>query len=98
VFAKQVLLAAGWRQQVVNEVERLAIYYVLKTDALSTPRQLAEFAKAAVARMDPSDPRLLYDHLFRLGDRARMDFWAKNVESATELQETFVWVSDEEKQ
>lgn len=94
VFAKQVLIAAKAKHQDISEVDRLALYYVLRNDALSTPRQLAELAKASVGRMDASDGRLLYDHLFRIGDRQRMDFWAKNAESAELLQGTFITLGD----
>lgn len=94
IFAKQALLAADARHQEVREIERLVLYYVLKSELLSTPRQLTEFAKAAVGRMERADSQLLYDHIFRVGDRRRMEFWVQNLEYATRLQSTFVWVSE----
>jgi chromosomal replication initiation ATPase DnaA len=93
IFAKQALLAAAARNQELHEIERLAMYYVLKSELLSTPRQLTEFAKAAVARMELADNRLLYDHLFRLGDRQRMEFWSRNLD-ATKFQGSFLWISE----
>lgn len=94
IFAKQTMLAASARREPLQEIERLVLYYVLNSETLSSPRQLTEFAKAAVGRMDSGDGRLLYDHLFRSGDRQRMEFWSKNAERATQLQGSFVWVSE----
>jgi hypothetical protein len=94
VFAQQILLAATKKQQNVSEIDRLALYYVLKSEALITPRQIEELAKQSIARMDASDGRLQYDHLFRIGDRERMDFWTKNMQVATNFSGTFVQLSN----
>jgi len=94
VFAKQVLIAAEAKHQDVSEIERLALYYVLKSENLSTLRQLSELAKSAVAKMEASDGRLLYNHLFRMENPQLMMFFAMNMESAARLQGTFVLVSN----
>ena len=86
VFAKQALLAAASKRQALSEIERLALFFVLKSENLTTLRQLTELAKFAVSQMDGGDSILRYDHLFRMGDRRRLDFWTGNLESVEELQ------------
>lgn len=94
VFVKQVLMAASARNQVIKSVDALALYYVLKHDALDTNRQIGECAKSAVARMDVNDECLLYDHMFRNGDNLRMKFYSRNVESSGLLQGKEIWINE----
>jgi hypothetical protein len=94
VFIKQALIAARAKGQRTREIDRLVLYYVLKRSELASPRQCAEFAKSAVSRMDASDDRLLYDHLFRNGDRERVEFYAQNVADTSSLQGLFIEVGD----
>jgi hypothetical protein len=91
IFIAKVLEAADRRGIVVNEVERLALLYVLKNDALRTPRQLRELANDAVHRMDNDDYRLKYEHLF---DEARDShpFWVQNLEAAAEFGDHYIQV------
>lgn len=94
LFAQQVLLACKAKQLAISEIERLALYFVLQTDALSSARQLSELAKSSVEKMSPTDGRLFYDHLFKVGDRQFIRFWEENRESATRLEGTFITVEE----
>jgi len=94
LFAEQVLIASRAKGQVASEIERLALYFVLKNDALCTARQLSELAKSSVEKMTPADGRLFYDHLFRAGDHQLMRFWEENHDSAKRLQGTFVSIEE----
>ncbi|MHB8388900.1 MAG: hypothetical protein ACYDBH_04865 [Acidobacteriaceae bacterium] len=90
VVASQVVSAARARGQVVCEIERLALHYVLKNADLRTPRQLRDLAFGAVERMSDGDNRLKYDDLFARGDNRDKLFWVSNQEAAAEMSNTFV--------
>lgn len=90
VVASQVVSAAQTRGTRVREIERLAMYCILRNDDLRTPRQLRDLAVSAVERMSGDDDRLAYDDLFSRGDHRDKHFWAANQEAAAELSGTFI--------
>jgi pimeloyl-ACP methyl ester carboxylesterase len=59
----------------VNEVEKLALLYLLVDRDLGSARQLHEFVLRAAERLHPGETRLKYDHLFNAGDPKNKAFW-----------------------
>lgn len=90
LFVSLVLDAAEKRAQSLNEIEKLALYYVVKQEGLLSPRQLGDLAAAAVGRMSADDDRLRYDDLFFRGNRRNQEFWLTNESAASVLSESFV--------
>ena len=78
IAAGQILEAARLRSDPVEEVEKLALYYALRDEALQTPRQLRDLAVAAVQNLPPGERRLKYDDLFYRGDTRSKEFWSQN--------------------
>lgn len=60
----------------IRSVEKLALLYILSNAQLrSSPRQLTEFVKSAVHRMNGHD-RLMYHHLFVAGSKLQHSFYS----------------------
>ena len=93
-FAEQVFLASSAAGRVVSEIERFALYFILKNEALFPTSQLAELAKTSVEKITDSDGRLFYEHLFRAGDRLLLKFWQENDDAAKRLQGPFVSIEE----
>lgn len=89
IVASQVLEAAAGRGQIVREIERLALYYALKSRDLQSPRQLRDLAVSAIQRVASDDNRLKYDDLFHRGDSRNQEFWVDHSEAAAGLSNTF---------
>ena len=90
IVASQALVAADTRGQSLREIERLALYYIIKNRDLRTPRQLGDLAAEAIQRASGDDDRLKYDDLFHRGDSRNQQFWVEHSEVASELANTFV--------
>src|SRR3989475_537141 len=82
------------RAHPVNEVEKLAVYYVCITPRLSNPRQFREFTNQAVQRLPQGEDRVKYDHLFNAGDPENKEFWERTKTVREELVGQFVSVRD----
>jgi hypothetical protein len=81
----------------IGQVEKFAVYYCLKTEALTSPRQLRDFIRSAVLRLSSKDTRLRYDHLFEAGNRKNQIFFAENQAIATELSGVFLRLANGKK-
>ena len=94
VMLSQIHHASLARGIPVREVEKLALYYILKNPELRTPRQLRDLATDAVSRMDPSGDVLKYDDLFYSGNPRNQRFWAEHQVAAGELSEISLGILD----
>lgn len=92
IAASQIISAADERQQKLNEIEKLALYYLLKNKELRTPRQLRDLAVTAIQRMSVDDDRLKYDDFFYRGDNRNQQFWVEHQDTAAEISNVFVCV------
>ncbi|MCY0870284.1 MAG: hypothetical protein OWT27_06810, partial [Firmicutes bacterium] len=90
IFASQVLDAAKGRGFVIEEIEKLAVYYALADPGLQSPRQLRDLAVAAAERLPDSERRLRYDDLFYRGDRRNKEFWVAHARAAEQLASTYM--------
>jgi predicted ATPase len=90
IVTGQVLEAARLRGEPVEEVEKFALYYVLRDGGLETPRQLRDLAVAAVQHLPAGETRLKYDDLFYRGDTRGKDFWSGHAAAARALSDRFV--------
>ena len=90
IVAAQVAAASREKKVVIRQIEKLALYYALKNDALTSPRHLRDLIQVAALRIVGADTRLRYDHLFNLGDRRNQNFWTSNVDAAEELSDVYV--------
>ncbi|HTT25513.1 MAG TPA: tetratricopeptide repeat protein [Thermoplasmata archaeon] len=72
------------------EIEKLALYYLLRAPALENPRQLRDFVTRAALRVPPGEERVRFDHLFEPGDAASKEFWMDARRAAPELIDRFV--------
>ena len=78
----------------VNEVEKLALYYICSNPRLSNARQLRSFAARSVERLPIGEDRIKYDHLFAAGDPENKGFWTKSEPVRKELSGSFISISD----
>ena len=78
----------------VNEVEKLALYYICSNPRLSNARQLRSFAARSVERLPIGEDRIKYDHLFAAGDPENKGFWTKSEPVRKELAGSFISISD----
>jgi len=90
IFASQVLDAANSRGLVIEEIEKLAVYYALTDPGLQSPRQLRDLAVAAAERLPDGEKRLRYDDLFYRGDRRSKEFWVVHAGAAEQLASTYM--------
>ncbi len=90
VVASQVLDAAAERKQSVEWLEKLALYYILSSDHLSSPRQLRDLAVTAVQRLGLDEDRLKYDDLFFRGDSTNQIFWTDHQSVAMSFAGRFI--------
>ncbi len=89
-----IKLASEQRGIVINEVEKLALYYILKNSEIYTPRQLSDLIVSAVNKLAVNETKLTYDDLFHAGDRRNQQFWADNQTAAAELSSIFLLIND----
>jgi hypothetical protein len=87
VMLTQIEIAARGRNPAVNEVDKLAAYYVL-SDEKRSPRQVTEFVKKAFRRIPARESSVAYDYFFRKDDAAQYQFWADHKRALEALQYT----------
>ena len=90
VAASHIASAAGRAGRRVDEVERLALLFVVATPSLGNARQLREFVTRAVERIPRGEERLRFDHLFDPGDPHNKEFWLSARTTAPSLAGEFV--------
>jgi predicted ATPase/nucleoside phosphorylase len=78
----------------VNEVEKLALYYITQDEKLANARQLREFVLRGLQRIPPGEDRLKYDNLFSPGDLDNKEFWLKAHATMPGLANTFVLIDE----
>ena len=94
IAISQIFSAAKTKNLGINGIERFALYYLLKNEGLSTPRQLDSRISKAIRQLSPDDDRFKYDDLFGRGDHQNQQFWAENVTVATDLSDIYVQVKE----
>lgn len=76
--------------QRVDEIEKLGLYYVAVSPALSSARQIREFAVRALERLPAGEDRIKFDHLFAAGDAQSKEFWLQARNSAPSLINSYL--------
>jgi pimeloyl-ACP methyl ester carboxylesterase len=94
VALSQLRQAGQEAGKVVQEVEKLGLFFVALSPRLANARQLREFAVRAVERMPPGEDRVKYDHLFSAGDQDNKAFWVQAAPMAADLVNRFVALKD----
>jgi hypothetical protein len=77
----------------IDEIERLALYYLLTNAELNTPRQLGEVAGRAAERNIGGLHRVMYEALFHDLDDEKMEFFHRQHEAARALWNTYLRVT-----
>ncbi|MCI4342201.1 MAG: alpha/beta fold hydrolase [Thermoplasmata archaeon] len=90
VVVAQLTQAAQEHRRTVNEIERLALYYVVSNGRTSSPRQLRELAVRCVERLPEGEDRIKYDHLFDPGDAENKEFWLRTRSSHPGLVNSYL--------
>lgn len=90
VVLSHTLAEAGKSGKAIGAVERLALYYIVATPSLSTPRQIGDFVHAACGRVRLGQKSLKYDHLFEAGELRNKEFWDEHPVAARELSGQYV--------
>jgi hypothetical protein len=91
-FVKHLVRATVETNKDINEIEKLALYYIIKSDKYNTPRQIRELAYQSVYRVPQDDNRFKYDHLFNSGDRNNQQFYVDKQEAANRLSNLFIQI------
>ncbi len=90
VTAVQLLLAAQEEGRSVEEVEKLALYYLAVQPGYSSARQLRSRAADCVQRVPATETRVRYDNLFAAGDPENKRFWTRLGSGRIGLEGSFV--------
>lgn len=90
VSAVQLLLAAREEGRPVEEVEKLALYYLAVHPAYTSARQLRGRAADGAQRMPMTETRIRYDHLFPAGDPENKRFWTRLGSGRAGLEGSYV--------
>lgn len=90
LFVHQILLASQKRGGNLTQFEKLALYYIILNESLSSPRQLRDFAISAVQRVAIDEDKLRYVDLFAKGNPESHRFWSKEQPLSERLSETFI--------
>ena len=90
VSAVQLLLAAREEGRPVEEVEKLALYYLAVHPAYTSARQLRGRAADGAQRMPKTETRIRYDHLFPAGDPENKRFWTRLGAGRAGLESSYV--------
>ena len=90
VSAVQLLLAAREEGRPVEEVEKLALYYLAVHPAYTSARQLRGRAADGAQRMPETETRIRYDHLFPAGDPENKRFWTRLGTGRAGLESSYV--------
>jgi|GEM_PF-3564840 len=73
------------QSRTIDEIEKVALYFVALNPALANARQLREFAVRCADRVPRGDDRVKFDHLFDSGDVQNKEFWFRTHTVAPEL-------------
>ena len=92
VSVSTLLQSAAASGRTVEEIEKLALYFIASHPALANARKLREFALRCGERVPPGESRVKYDHLFDPGDPENKRFWTGAAERAPELIGSYVRV------
>lgn len=93
VFAQQALRAASRRGSKIAAIDKLALYYVLASSGLQSPRQIGELAQRAVRRMEEGASRLTFTDLFEPGMTEHLRFAVEHLDAFDALEWLAVQVS-----
>ncbi len=88
IFAANLLSAR--HDQQINEIERIALYYIISNEALHRPRQLRDLASEAATRVRAAETRLRFNDLFYDYDKELQSFWSKHQPAAAKLSDIYV--------
>lgn len=95
ILALAAIVNAGTEGgKVIDEVERMALYYIGMDRYLSDARRVSEFIKKSITRMPKLEQRLKYDYLFEAGDQNRLLFWESVRAEASDFVNSFVVLKD----
>ncbi|MDV3278365.1 MAG: tetratricopeptide repeat protein [Nitrososphaerales archaeon] len=75
VAATQIVESARERGIVVEEIDKLALYFIAVNPAFSSARQLRGLAVSCVERVPRGEDRVKFDYLFAPGDPENKEFW-----------------------
>jgi TolB-like protein len=90
VAASQISRIAAAEGRSVREIEKLALYFIATSPALSSARQLRAMAVESARRLPLGEDRLRYDHLFGAGDAENKRFWNDHAQAREEFSNHFV--------
>lgn len=90
VSAVQLLLATQEEGHPVEEVEKLALYYLAVHPGYGSARQLRSRAGDCAQRVPMTETRIRYDDLFAAGDAENKRFWTRSGSARTGLEGSFV--------
>ncbi len=101
VLGDQIIIAVSHffnafkeRGKILTEVDKFALYYILSSNDVRTPRQIRELAISAVDRISDSSSGVLYSDLFYRGDRRLQDFWTSNITAVNLLGDESVIINN----
>jgi DNA replication protein DnaC len=91
VVASQVHANTKVTNKKIEQIEKLALYYLLSNTELGKPRQLRDMAIDALSRVTKDEHYLKYDHLFDKSNReTRQRFWAEHMAAVAVLANSYV--------
>lgn len=90
IFCSKVVAHSQTSSVFVDQIDKTALYYLLRKDSFRHPRQLDEMAGRAVTRLHKNDHTLCYSHLFHASNYEQYDFWCQNSPTMQELSATSV--------
>jgi hypothetical protein len=90
LVASQAGIEARKRSMKIETIDKMALYYVLKSGNFNTPRQIAQLFARAIPRVPNEDTNVTYGDLFGRNDPEAMDFWTKNTGAVELLRDTAV--------
>jgi hypothetical protein len=85
VFCARVLHHAKESSANVDDIEKTALYFVLRSGQFMSARQLDELAARSTKRLETGGKTLRYAHLFEPSRREQYDFWCQNAGGMGEL-------------
>jgi len=92
LFITHVIEAAKTRGSSIDNVEKLALYFIISNEQLRTPRQIRDLAHAAVQRIPSGESRLRYSDIFDRSDKTVHKFWIEHEQIADSFSELFVTI------
>jgi TolB-like protein len=89
----QLVLACRLEGIDIDEVEKLAMFYIATSPSLSSARELRNLAAECARRIPAGERRIKFDYLFPAGDPENKLFWNAAAPFRAELANTFLSVS-----